>query len=79
MLRTYQLEYGYRVDAVRRLGAEIKLVGATYAEAQQYAQVMHMANMTKSARTGVFGRHIHVCFLSPALCNWMIVGCRTGR
>ncbi len=28
-----------KVDAVRRLGAEIELVGATYAEAQVHAQM----------------------------------------
>ena len=31
----------HRVDAVRRLGAEIVLVGDTYAEAQSYAQVIY--------------------------------------
>ena len=28
-----------KIDAVRRLGAEIELVGATYAEAQVHAQM----------------------------------------
>lgn len=37
---------GIKIDAVRRLGGSVELVGETYSETQTYAQVPHLASCT---------------------------------
>ena len=37
---------GIKIDAVRRLGGTVELVGETYSETQTYAQVPHLAPLT---------------------------------
>ena len=37
---------GIKIDAVRRLGGSVELVGETYSETQTYAQVTHLTPLT---------------------------------
>ena len=37
---------GIKIDAVRRLGGSVELVGETYSETQTYAQVPHLTPLT---------------------------------
>ena len=37
---------GIKIDAVRRLGGSVELVGETYSETQTYAQVPHLSAPT---------------------------------